>query len=381
MNFLSKSHCIKKCMFLVLSFVLVLFGDIALGRKSAVAGSIENVILVTLDGLRFQEVFDGADQRLINKDDGNVDDPEHTRGKFVAKDLVERRARLMPFFWKVIAKKGQIFGSPEDGSKILVENGRYFSYPGYNEILTGYADTTIDSNDKKPNENVTVLEWFHRLPEFKGRVAAFCSWDVFPFIINEERSGIDVNAGWESIENFEDEKTRLAYQTLADELPMYWRGVRYDAFTFRGALECMKIKKPRLLYVALGETDDWAHAGRYDLYLEMAARNDDFIRQLWNAAQSMEEYRNKTALVITTDHGRGDGREGWKNHSVDLTGSERIWIAVMGPGIAPLGVRENVMGTQGQVAATVANLLGKSLKSWDPKSADPLPLTGGYPKK
>ena len=337
-------------------------------------GKIENVILVTLDGLRFQELFDGADQRLINKDDGDVDKPEVTREKYWVDDNKERRSRLMPFFWNTVASRGQVFGSPDHESEVLVENGRYFSYPGYNEILTGCVDKSIDSNAKKPNENVTVLEWFHRLPEFKGKVAAFCSWDVFPFIINEERSGISVNAGWEPFEEFEDSATMTAYRTLATQLPKYWRSVRYDAFTFRGALECMKMKQPRLLYVALGETDDWAHVGRYDLYLDMAKANDDFIRQLWEQAQSMDEYRDKTALVITTDHGRGDGREGWKNHSTDLAGSERIWIAVMGPGVAPLGIREKVDGTQGQTASTVAQLLGYSLKDWNPKATDPLPL-------
>jgi hypothetical protein len=32
-----------------------------------------------------------------------------------------------------------------------------------------------------------------------------------------------------------------------------------------------------------------------------------FVEQLWNAMQSMPEYRDRTTLVITTDHGRGSG--------------------------------------------------------------------------
>ena len=337
-------------------------------------GKVENVILVTLDGLRFQELFEGADRRLINKEDGMVDKPEVTLEKYWVDDKIERRRRLMPFFWSVVAEQGQVFGSPDHDSTVLVENGRYFSYPGYNEILTGFADKSIDSNDKKPNKNVTVLEWFNRQPNFKGKVAAFCSWDVFPFIINEDRSGVPVNAGWKTLDEFENPQTKVAYQTLAKQLPMYWRSVRYDAFTFRGAFEYMKSKRPRLLYVALGETDDWAHVGRYDLYLDMATMNDQFIRELWEQAQSMDQYRDKTALVITTDHGRGDGREGWKNHSDELAGSERIWIAVMGPGVDSLGVRERVHGTQGQTASTVAALLGKSMKDWNPAATRPLPL-------
>ena len=36
-------------------------------------------------------------------------------------------------------------------------NGKKCSYPGYNEIFTGAPDPRIDSNDKKPNPNVTVF--------------------------------------------------------------------------------------------------------------------------------------------------------------------------------------------------------------------------------
>ena len=36
-------------------------------------------------------------------------------------------------------------------------------------------------------------------PGFEGRVAAFTSWDVFPYIINEARSGVVVNSGWEPL--------------------------------------------------------------------------------------------------------------------------------------------------------------------------------------
>lgn len=356
---------------------LIALVAVSLGGKSCPAEqprAAENVILVTMDGLRFQELFTGADERLINKEDGNVEKPELTKARFWNDDAHQRREQLMPFLWTVVAQQGQIFGSPEHQSQVMVENGRYFSYPGYNELLSGVADKSIWSNAKFPNKHVTVLEWLHKKPEFEGRVAAFCSWDVFPYIINESRSGIPVNAGWEPLTTAEDPQVLDSYNRLAEELPRYWQSVRYDAFTFRGAIESMKVDQPRVLYVALGETDDWAHAGRYDLYLEAAKTNDDYIRQLWEQAQSMSHYRDKTALLIATDHGRGDGREGWENHSAKLIGSERIWIAVMGAGVPALGVRQAVEATQGQVAATVAALLGYDFTTHAEGVAPPLSL-------
>ena len=80
------------------------------------------------------------------------------------------------------------------GARAAILNGKKFSYPGYSELLVGFHDPRIDSNAKRPNPNSTVLEFVNRQPAMRGRVAAFGSWDVFPYIVNEERSGILVNA-------------------------------------------------------------------------------------------------------------------------------------------------------------------------------------------
>ena len=77
-----------------------------------------------------------------------------------------------------------------------VRNPWWFSYPGYNEILTGSADPAIDSNDKIWNRNVTFLEILNGINGFKNHVFAFGSWDVFPYIINTQRSGVPVNSGF-----------------------------------------------------------------------------------------------------------------------------------------------------------------------------------------
>lgn len=348
-----------------------------LNTVAAAGRNTDNIILITIDGLRWQDLFTGADERLINRESGGVRDVDEVRRRFWAESPQERRAQLMPFFWNVIGESGQVFGDVNADSVVRVTNERYFSYPGYNEILSGFADDEIDSNAKRPNRNVTVLEWLNQIPGYQGRVAAFGSWDVFPYILNQERSGIYVNAGWQDLEIFADEREKQQWNILANELPRYWSGVRYDAFTYRGAVEYLRVKRPRVLYVALGETDDWAHDGRYDLYLDAAYRSDQYIKQLWETCQQLEQYRDKTTFVITTDHGRGDDREGWKSHGASIAGSEYIWIAVIGPGTKPLGQRANVAATQSQIAATVAALLGEDFAGTDERIAQPLPKVLG----
>jgi len=344
--------------------------------SSAPARRTQNVVLVTTDGLRWQEVFGGAEEPLLSKEAG-VADVEGLKRDFWRDTPTERRQALLPFFWSVIAREGQVFGNLPRGSAARVTNGHHFSYPGYNELLSGRADPRVDSNDKKPNPNVTVLEWLNGRPAYRGRVAAFGSWDVFPWIINRDRSGVLVNAGFEPVKAA-GERMAVLNELMAETTPPE-DSVRHDSFTFMAAMDHLSTAQPRVLYLALGETDDWAHAGRYDRYLRSANRFDRYLRQLWDALQSMPQYRDKTSLVITTDHGRGDGLKGWTGHGAKVAGAENIWIAVLGPDTRALGERAQTEAlTQSQVAATVAALLGEDFAAAMPGVAGPVqPVLGG----
>lgn len=367
--------------------VLLLFStdDVAVGQISPsnihTTPQTRNVILITLDGLRWQEVFGGVDETLMDKDLGGVKDVQDLRRRFQRDTAVESRKTLMPFFWNTLAAQGVVFGDPNHESKAVVTNGLNFSYPGYSELLCGFADPRVDSNAKTNNENITVLEWLSSKPGFENSVAAFCSWDVFPFIINETRSGIPVNAGWEplsmdeqlSLPGTDSAAVFLELDRLSNEIPRYFPEVRYDYFTYRAAEEYLKSRKPRLLYVSFGETDDWAHAGRYDLYLDSAYRNDEYIRRLWTLVQLMPEYRDCTTLILTTDHGRGDNRVDWKSHGKDIADCEHIWMAVIGPDVVHQTI-ERTQVTQSQIAATVAACLGYDYRASVPQAAAALPL-------
>ena len=319
----------------------------------------ENVILVTLDGLRWQELFSGADSALL-RNQRYTRDSVRVRNRFWRATAAERRSALMPFMWSTIAQTGRLYGNRALGSMVDVTNPHRFSYPGYNEILTGWADPRIDSNDRRLNPNRTILEWLNGQPAFRGRVAAFGSWDRFAYIINEERSGVPVNDGFEQAGPNPTERERFLNR-LQQQTPSPWAEVRLDVFTHNFALEHLRQRRPRLLYIAYGETDDFAHDGRYDFYLDAAHRTDAMLRELWEWVQADAQYRNRTTLIITVDHGRGLGEE-WRSHGADVRGANEMWIAVIGPGITAQG--ENMPGQfyQNQVAATIAALLRAEYK-------------------
>ncbi len=320
------------------------------------APAAENVFLITLDGLRWQELFSGGEAELVH-DEAYTPAPEYVPGNFWQGSAEVRRAALMPFFWDTIAVRGTLIGNRLRGSEVNVSNRQWFSYPGYNEILTGFDDPEIVSNDRVPNRNVTVLEWVNRQPGFEGQVAAFASWEVFPWIINEDRSGVPVNAGFESASGLISERERYLNR-LQSQTPSPFNTVRLDVFTHHFALEYLARESPRLLYIAYGETDDFAHSGDYRRYLDAAHRTDGFIRELWNFVQSDPRYRDRTTFVITTDHGRGSGA-GWTTHDIDTPGADHIWVALLGPGIPARGeLSGGAVFSQSQMAATVAELLG-----------------------
>lgn len=317
------------------------------------------VVLITLDGLRWQELFTGADPLLVaNKK--YVGDTTELKERFWKDTAEERREALFPFFWSKVAEIGQLHGNRSLGSNVDLTNKMWFSYPGYNEILSGRADDNrIDSNDKINNPNSTVLETANKTKKFKGKVAAFGSWDVFPFIVNEERSGVPVNAGFELAKGSNLTEREKFLNELQPKVPSPWGTVRLDAFTHYYALETMKKDHPELVYIAYGETDDFAHDGDYEAYLKSAHTTDTMIKELWDFTQNDAFYKNNTTFIITTDHGRGtDPLDTWRSHGGDIKGANGVWMILFGKGVSAEGeLKKDEQLYTNQIAPSVLKLL------------------------
>jgi hypothetical protein len=359
---------------LVLSLSLAHFWS--LSGQSLPAHKTRSVVLIVLDGLRWQEVFDGPDHALMDEKLGGVQNLEALRRAFWRGTPEEGRKALFPFLWGVVAQKGQLYGNQRKQSVAQVTNGQKFSYPGYNEMLTGHADPKIDSNEFGPNPNMTVFEWLGKKPQFHDRVAIFATWDVFNQVFNVERSGLFVRAGWDI--PWPDQLTPR--QALLKKLYATTSRVEdddvFDSFLHENLLNYLDSHQPRAVFVGYGETDDWAHEGRYDLVLQAAHQADQRIAELWANMQAHPAYHEQVTFLITTDHGRGSGLTEWRNHDQDVAGAENIWIAVLGPDTPPLGEIANARRvTQSQIAATVAALLGENYNATDLAAAPPLPVT------
>ncbi len=319
----------------------------------------ENVILITWDGYRWQDLYGGADQKLLT-DKFVKSDLGKLKEKYDAPTAAERRHRLMPFFWDSIATKGTLIGNRWLGSKMRVTNIHKFSYPGYSEIFCGHAFNKINSNEYPDNPNNNIFDFVAAQKGFEGKIAAFGTWDAFPRIINSNRNKVPVFVNFKK-ENNVVTCNNVSYDKWQTTCPPLNPFVETDSMTYHFAKEYIHRNHPRFAFIGFDETDHFAHGGKYDAYLETAAMEDRFIADLWNFIQNDPQYKDKTTLIITCDHGRGNKMPAWwRDHGGGVTNAHHIWLAAIGPDTPANGeVKGGKNYKQSQIAQTIARLLGK----------------------
>jgi hypothetical protein len=323
----------------------------ALGAGAQEVAQAPRVVLVTIDGLRWQEVFAGADPALTTD--------ARYRARFI--DVPDRRRALMPFLASFEAE-GALIGDRNAGSCARVANDYWFSYPGYAEMLSGRPNPAVRSNAARPNADQTILERVAARPEFAGRVHAAAEWGVMAAILNVERS-------------------KLPLFVSPQDAPERDPPAMAAAHTFLTA-------ETRLAYVDLGDTDTSAHAGDYHRYLAAAANADRFLQEVWEGAEADPNSAGRTTLIVSTDHGRGDAADdNWRGHGsgrwrgmtvpgLRKEGSDATFIAARGPRIAAprMPYTPETCATAGQIAGTVLEALGLWEELRTPEMAEPLAI-------
>lgn len=344
----------------VICLMMMLISISVTTQKAAPFFNPENkLVIITLDGFRWQEVFGGADSALINSSDVTLDTSTN-KALYWSSSFEERRKKLMPFLWNVVATRGQIFGNRNYNNNVNVSNPYALSYPGYSELLTGSVDFSITGNHRKKNQNRNVLEVLNSNKSYAGKVAAFTSWDMFPYILNQQRNGLKLNSG---MQNVQDEKLSLseaAMNRVQSEVISEHGETRYDELTYIACKEYLLKHKPSVIFLSFSGTDDAGHNKRYDQYLQEANDADKMIGDLWTLMQSMPEYSGRTTFLITTDHGRGSKASNWSNHGLLVSGSSQTWFALLGPGVVPQGeVKVNDQIYNKELHGLILNILSR----------------------
>ena len=250
----------------------------------------------------------------------------------------------MPFFWRELDGRGTARSpaTPRSKSVVTLTNTHRFSYPGYSEILTGEAhDDVIKSNDRVQNPYPTVLE------ELKSKLALPTAGvgsvrrrgTSFNEIV-EHTPGVD--HGQRRATNRlrprtrpESELSRMQFET-----PTPWNSRAARCLHLRPRDGLLPTHRPRVVYLALGETDDWAHDGRYDRVLDALRAHR---RWLPAGAVDLAANRSRTiaagpSLLITTDHGRGRTPADWNATTARRSKARRTsWMAFISPAFKQRG--------------------------------------------
>ena len=330
------------------------------------------LVIITFDGLRWQEVFEGADSALINNT-SYVKDTAALKEAFWRNTPEERRIALMPFTWDYIARNGYLIGNRQKGSQMQVANKNNFSYPGYSEMFCGYADDErIDSNDPVANPNSNVLQAALADPRYAGNVMLYGSWESIRYAVNNDSIGLSASVAYEPNVARKPNSVLRLIDEMQEGMPHYWGSERFDPFTYAYALETLKSDHPKVMWVSFGDTDEWAHDNRYDDYLKSTHATDNYIRRIVETCESDPFYRGRTTYLVTVDHGRGN-RRGFSNHGAGTKGSEQTWFMAFGNGVEPLGeTSDNGPFYTQQFAANIADVLGISFTPDNGVSQSPI---------
>ncbi len=327
------------------------------------------VFLVTVNGLRWQEVFNGIDPLLMKEKSAGMQEQGAAalRDRLYKESPESRREALMPFFWTDLAPQGVVLGNLGKASSMRVTNAFRVSYPGYSEILTGRSqDDKIKSNDPIQNPTTTILEFLRtRLSLSRSQVALFASWDAFHAIGEHTPGSITIDAGYqEAAADAAPRARELAAMQFDARTP--WDEARHDYVTFELALDYLKRVHPRVMHIAFDETDDWAHMRRYDRVLEGIQFVNRSLRTLWTTLQSIPEYRDQTTLIVTCDHGRGSKLEDFSDHGAKVRGAEQVWALIAGPDTPAKGeLTQTEDYYQRDLAPTILEIMGVPPASYD----------------
>lgn len=356
------------------SFTLLL--ALATATSTADSPGIRHVVLVTMDGVRVEEMFGGMDVDILASQqkpyERLADSPAYRHYKAPTREA--RRQKLMPFFWRTLMRRhGFIVGDPQSPAKERLLNQHRLSYPGYSEIFTGQAhDDVLTSNGAGQNPYPSVLELIRaKLGLSRPEVAVFASWRTMRQVVEHVPGSVFVNAGRDPYAG--DDPEIAAINRLQMDVPTESDATRPDACTFELALAHLHRYHPRFLYVGFDETDALAHADRYADVLDAMARTDRWLQRLWNDIERDPELRGRTALIVTVDHGRGHGTAHWSEHGAGVAGADDVWTAFVVPGNHHRGVlREERRFVHAQLAATLARLLGVEYSLANPAAAPPI---------
>jgi hypothetical protein len=286
------------------------------------------VVLVVLDGVRWQEVFSGVDSALSAS--------HHLRP---TPDGRSDARALLPSLYEALDARGAALGAPGHGT-IAASGPNFVSLPGYTEIFAGHPADACHDNDCAGATGPTLVDAFRDRAARDADVAVIASWGPIGRAATTTRSRIVLSTGRQDVSGepflVDDPLTRdaLARGARADARPGH-DTFRPDRYTAELALRYLDAKRPSFLFVGLGEADEYAHQDDYAGYLGALRTADAFFGELFAALDRMGERGRRTLVLVTADHGRA---RDYRDHGGGLPESARVWLLAIGGPVRARGL-------------------------------------------
>ena len=285
------------------------------------------VVVVVLDGVRWQEVFEGVDPKLAQQN------------HLAAQDVVDAE-HLMPRLHAIIHTRGVALGAPGHGAAMAASGPNYVSLPGYMEMLSGKRHTPCTSNDCVAPSDVTLADEFAtRAGGWATEVAVISSWPDIAKAAARFPERVVVSAGRSAgttryFLRYDPESAWLLDQGAREAPFPGWGDFRPDRYTSAIALRYLRTQRPRFEFVSLGEPDAFAHRGLYKQYLAALAKADVLIGEIDQNLSQLRSDGWPATLFVTTDHGRSKRFNG---HGATAPESSRVWLVATGSGVIARG--------------------------------------------
>jgi hypothetical protein len=287
-------------------------------------GPARVVVLVAIDGVRWQDVFDGVDPVLARQ--AGLDDAD-----------IVTAADLVPNLWWLRSARGAALGAPGEG--VVWASGPPVSLPGYFELLGGRRGGCAD-NGCAPVAWPTLADEFAAVAASPAEVAVFASWAPLARAAALDSARVLVSAGRGGTNQLELLRSDAVAAELhdagehADPEPG-WGDYRPDAHTSALALHWLRAHTPRFLFLGLGDTDELGHHGDYAGYLGALRRADAVVGEVAIALAELSARGTETLMLVTADHGRG---EGFADHGPSFPESGRVWLIASGDAVRVRGL-------------------------------------------
>lgn len=326
-----------------------------LERTTFSVPSTQNLVVITLDGLRWQEVY--GEEDVLDKN--------------------------------YLSQYGSLFGDRNYGNKVNVANPSRLSHPGYHEIFTGNTTAITSNNPNIYSPHKSVFEYINEQPGYGGiNVQAFgIAWFVRSVFRMEESTFpiytpgmLDVNDAVydfddlidtdftdpDIIEQYDPEGNMAEIEEeIADLKPQIEQyggdnildyNEEAELLLYAMGKQSMKRTHPKVTYFQFGMTDNYAHQNDFNTYLKAGRNVSVFIKDLIDYIEQDNFYANNTTILITTDHGRGS--ETWQNHGGGVEGSDESWFMLLSPNVENGIVNTPEQYYSEQLAQTMAKMIG-----------------------